>query len=67
MESFVVACWRTAVLDEWSWGMEGWVGVGGKISRGHMSGAEWDLNIEELGEVEKAAEGINKGNMWDVT
>lgn len=32
-----------------------------------LSGAEWDLNIEELGEVEKAAEGINKGNMWDVT
>lgn len=54
-------------MDEWSWGMEGWVDVGGKISRGHMGGAEWDLNIEELGEVEKAAEGINKGNMWDVT
>jgi hypothetical protein len=29
----------------------------------HMTGAEWDLNIEGLGEVEKAAEGIDKGNL----
>lgn len=29
----------------------------------HMSGAEWDLNIEGLGEVEKAAEGINKRHL----
>lgn len=33
----------------------------------HISGAEWDLNIEGLGEVEKGAEGINKSNVWDVT
>lgn len=55
-----------------SWPMELGDGrVGAKSSRfwrkdkpgSHMTGAEWDLNIEGLGEVEKAAEGIDKGNL----
>lgn len=69
MESYVAACWRTGVLDEGSEEMEGCgqtvAGFGGGGAGGgttHTSGAEWDLNIEGLGEVEKAAEGINKGN-----
>lgn len=33
----------------------------------HISGAEWVLNIEGLGEVEKGAEDISKSNVWDAT
>lgn len=39
------------------------VTFGGKVNQGHWRVAEWDLNIEGLWEVEKAAEVLTR-SMW---
>lgn len=67
MESGVVVHQRTGFYVRKAGGGEGCVQravtFGGKLSQGHGRGAEWDLNIEGLREVEKAAEVLTR-SMW---